>query len=190
MKRYKPWVISTLTALLVILTACSSTSPDQPFYTRVNESTLQSGDNLPTPIGEVILTVTGNIGVTNVENAILMDREMIEAVGQYEYTVTDPFENIDRVYSGPLVSDLLDLWQVPADATQIEVSALDDYVVTVAIADLRNYPVLFALQQDGQYMPISTRGPAMLVFPYNNFEFNQQIYNDYWAWQIKSIEVQ
>lgn len=190
MKFGKVVFLLTLSLVAALMAACSSGTTDQSFYSRVSETTLQAGDALPAPTGEVILTVTGKIGVTNADNAIEMDRDMIEAVGQFEYRVTDPFESVDRVYRGPLMSDLLALWQVPADATHIEVSALDDYIVTVAIADLRNYPVLFALQQDGEYMPISTRGPAMLVFPYNNFEFDQQIYNDYWAWQIKSIDVQ
>jgi hypothetical protein len=39
-------------------------------------------------------------------------------------------------------------------------------------------------------MPISTRGPAMLVFPYNDFDFDRAVYDNYWIWQIKSIEVQ
>ena len=29
----------------------------------------------------------------------------------------------------------------------------------------------------------------MLVFPYDNFKFDVTVYNNYWAWQIKSIEV-
>jgi hypothetical protein len=68
--------------------------------------------------------------------------------------------------------------------------ALNDYAVDVPLADLREYPVIFALQADGEYLPVSTRGPAMLVYPYNDFEFEQAVYNDYWIWQIKSIDVQ
>ncbi|MBC7949206.1 MAG: hypothetical protein H7Y42_15075 [Chitinophagaceae bacterium] len=180
----------TLLIILSMVVACSSDNKEETFYTRIGEATLHAGDTLPAPTGDVILTVTGKVGITNVDDTIQMDIAMIEAAGQFEYEVTDPFESVDRVYGGPLMSDLLALWQVPDDATQIEITALDDYVVTVSIKDLRDYPVLFALQQDGEYMPVATRGPAMLVFPYNNFEFEEQIYNDFWAWQIKSINVQ
>jgi len=187
----KLFVLILLLVPLAIAACQPLTTEEAPFYTQVSEATLNAGDEIPAPTGDVILTVTGNIGTSNAEDgSIQMDRETIERVGQIEYNVTDPFENVDHVYRGPRMSDLLALWQVPDDATQIEVHALDDYVVTVPIADLKNTPVLFALQQDGEYMPVSTRGPAMLVFPYNNFEFNQQVYNDFWAWQIASINVQ
>jgi hypothetical protein len=87
------------------------------------------------------------------------------------------------------MSDLLDIWQVGEDATILHMVALNDYAVDVPLADLREYPVIFALQADGAYMPIATRGPAMLVYPYDDFEFDTAIYNDYWIWQIKAIDV-
>ena len=176
---------------IVLIAACSpaSNATPTPIYQRVSDANLKAGDSLPAPTGDIILTVTGKIGTKNDGDNIVMDRDMIESVGQVEYKVTDPFETKDYVYRGPLMSDLLDLWKVSSDATTMQVAALDDYVVKVPIAEIRKYPVLFALQQDGQYMPVSTRGPAMLVFPYNNFEFNQTVYNDYWAWQIKAIDI-
>ena len=183
-------ITASLMIGIVVIAACSpSTATPTPIYQRVSDAKLKAGDTLPALTGDVILTVTGKIGTTNGDKQIVMDRDMIESVGQVEYKVTDPFETKDYVYRGPLMSDLLDLWKVSSDATTMQVIALDDYAVKVPIADLRKYPVLFALQQDGQYMPVSTRGPAMLVFPYNNFEFNQTVYNDYWAWQIKAIDI-
>jgi hypothetical protein len=178
----------TLVLCVFLAVACSPSS-SAPIYQRVSDAKLKAGDTIPAPTGDVILTVTGKIGAKNTDSGIVMDRDMIESVGQVEYKVTDPFESKDYTYRGPLMSDLLDLWKASSDATTLEVTALDDYVVNVPIAELRKYPVLFALQQDGQYMPASTRGPAMLVFPYNNFEFDHVLYNDYWAWQIKSIAV-
>jgi hypothetical protein len=176
--------------LLVLVAACTSDTPEnEPVYTVVSEGTLNGGDAIPAPTGDVILTVTGNIGTTNVDDTIQMDLATIESLGLVDYTVQDPFENREITYRGVLMSDLLDVWQVGEDATTLHVVALNDYAVDVPIADLRNYPVLFALQADGEYMPISTRGPAMLVYPYNDFEFDVAIYNDFWAWQIATIEV-
>jgi hypothetical protein len=177
--------------LLVLVAACTPNESDtaQPVYTRVTEATLNSGDSIPAPSGDVILTVAGNIGTTNVDDSIQMDLATIESVGLVDYSVDDPFENREIIYRGVLMSDLLDVWQVGEDATVLHVVALNDYAVDVPLADLREYPVLFALQADGEYMPISTRGPAMLVYPYNDFEFDAAIYNDYWAWQINTIEV-
>jgi hypothetical protein len=176
-------------ALVTILAACSSPAP-KTIYTTISPATLKAGDKIPAPTGDSILTVTGKIGTTNNESSIKMDLKTIESAGQVEYKVTDPFDQKDVVFRGVLVSTLLDLWQVSKDATKLHVVALNDYSVDVPISELRKYPVLFALQQDGQYMPVKTRGPAMFVFPYNDFTFDQVVVNNYWAWQIKSIDVQ
>lgn len=181
--------ILILFAVSAFLAASCSPTGDKPIYQRVSDAKLKAGDTIPAPTGDIILTVTGKIGTKNTPDGIAMDRDMVESVGQVEYKVTDPFDNKDYIYRGPLMSDLLDLWKISSDATTLDVTALDDYVASVPIGDLRKYPVLFALQQDGQYMPVSTRGPAMIVYPYNNFDFDHVVYNDYWVWQIKSINV-
>lgn len=178
-----------LSVMLCMTAACSTIQGSAPFYTVVSEATLKAGDTLPAPTGDVILTVTGKVGVSNQNGAIVMDRAMIEAAGQIEYKVTDPFEELVYTYRGPLMSDLLKLWKVPADAVSVSVAALDDYIVEIPLVEFANTPAIFALQRDNQYMPMSTRGPAMIVFPYDNFQFNHQIFNDYWAWQIKSMEI-
>jgi hypothetical protein len=175
--------------LVTALAACASENT-RTIYTKVSDATLKAGDTIPTPTGDVILTVTGKIGAANNGDAIEMDLPMIEAAGLVDYKVKDPFENTDATFRGPLMSSLLDLWKVPQDATTLHMVALNDYSVDVPIAEVRKYPVVFALKQDGEYMPVASRGPAMLVFPYNDFEFNQALYNDYWIWQIKSIDVQ
>jgi len=185
-------------SVLMILAACSSNAEDEapaasstPVYTIISEGSLAPGDSIPTPEDEtaVILTVTGKVSNTNQEDSIVMDIATIESLGVVEYTVTDPFEETDVTYRGVLLNTLLDVWQVDEDATTLSVLALNDYLAEIPLASLQDYPVIFAMQQDGAYMPIATRGPAMLVFPYNDFEFDQSLYNDYWVWQIKSIEV-
>jgi len=189
-------------ALLMIaaLAACSSDDDDggddEPIFTRISEAELSPGDDIPVPEDEddIILTVTGKIGNPNQDNAIVMDLATIESVGEVEYTVFDPFredEGPDVVFRGVLMSDLLDLWGVEADDVEtLNVVALNDYAADVPAADMWEYPVLFALQADGEYMPVSTRGPAMLVYPYVDFEFDEPLYNNYWVWQIKLIDVQ
>jgi hypothetical protein len=173
-----------------LLAACGSTPTNSdPVYKKVGDATLKSGDAIPAPTDEVVLTVSGAIGTTNAGDTIEMDLPTIESVGLVDYTVNDPFENRTVTYRGVLMSDLLKLWRVSSSATTLHMVALNDYSVDVPLADIQKYPIILALQADGQYMPVATRGPAMLVYPYDHFEFDKAIYNDYWIWQIKSIEV-
>jgi hypothetical protein len=176
--------------LSVFLVAACGTSPNaDSIYKRVTDAKLKPGDSIPAPTGESVLTVIGKIGTKNSGDNIQMDMPTIESVGLVDYKVNDPFEKRPTTFRGVLMSTLLDLWKVDKDATILEMVALNDYKVEVPISDLRKYPVIFATQQDGQYMPVSTRGPAMLVYPYDNFQFDRQKYDDYWIWQIKSINV-
>jgi len=179
----------SLLLLTVLVAACGSAQPATPIYQRVSDAKLKAGDAIPKPTGDTILTVTGKIGAANDGDKIVMDLATIESVGLVDYKVSDPFENKDVTFRGVLMTDLLNLWKVDKSATTLVMIALNDYSVDVPMTDFQQYPIIFALQEDGTYMPVSTRGPAMLVYPYNNFQFDHEKYNDRWIWQIKSINV-
>ena len=183
-------LISVFALLLALaLAGCEGTPTPQSIYTRITDGAIHPGDAIPVAQGAPILTVTGRIGSANSGDAIVMDLATIEAVGIVEYTVLDPFQNREITYRGPLMSDLLALWQVPDEATILDVLALNDYRADVPIDLVRDFPVIFAVQSDGEYMPIVERGPAMLVFPYDDFEFERPANDSYWVWQIKSIDI-
>ena len=183
-----PWFL--LASLLTILAACSSSSPEfDSVYKRVTPAQLKAGDAIPEPRGDVILTVAGAVGKTNHDNKILMDLATIESVGLVEYGVVDPFENRKKLFRGVLMRELLNLWKVDAAATTLDMVALNDYHVDVPIAIMREKPLLFALQADGEYMRPDYRGPAMLVFPYGYYKFQRPLTDAYWIWQIKAITV-
>lgn len=199
LQKARPFFAVTILMLVLVLTVTACKSDDDKdsqsnnskdtVYTIVTEGTLKPGDSIPVPESGAILTITGSVSNFNVDESIVMDIPTIESVGVVSYTVTDPFEETKVTYTGVLMSDLLKVWGVDDSATTLSVLALNDYQVEVPIKDVRDYPVIFAMKSDGEYMPISTRGPAMLVFPYDDFEFDKALYNDYWAWQIKSIDV-
>lgn len=177
--------------LPAILVGCNSQQTDEFVYTTLTKAALTAGDAIPLPSEEAIITVTGKIGTSNQDGNIVMDIPTIESLGLVEYTVSvDPFADREIVYEGVLMNDLLDLWQIDADATILKMTALNDYQVDVPLELIREYPVVFALKTDGEYMSIAEKGPAMLVFPYDHFEFEQPGTNQYWIWQIKSIDVE
>jgi hypothetical protein len=194
MKSYLALTVMTIGLLSLALAGCTPAAPTvtpTSVFTTVGQAALKKGDSIPVPKDDVILTVTGLTETRNVEadKSIQMDLKTLESIGLVEYTVTDPFERKEITYRGVLMSDLLDVMQVSSTAKTLHMVALNDYSIDVPLEDMRKYPVIFALQADGEYMPVSTRGPAMLVYPYDDFTFDQSIYNDYWIWQIASIDV-
>ncbi len=181
-----PVVITTIVALA----GCSTQPAFDQVYQRISPATLQGNSPIPLPQSKPLLTVTGAVGKTNQADKVVMDLSTIESIGVVEYTVTDPFEKAKRTFRGVLMKDLLAVLQVKPDATTLEVTALNDYKVSVPIQLVQDYPVLFALQQDGKYMKEDYRGPAMLVFPYDDYKFDPNQTDSYWVWQIKSLAVQ
>lgn len=171
------------------LVACSQSKQFDDVYVRVTEATLQPGTAIPEPKEEVILTVSGKIGTTNVGESIEMDRTTIEQVGTVEYDVQDPFADEQIRYTGVLMRDLLDLWQVPGDVEGVKLTALNDYQIEIPIDDFHQYPILFAMQADGQYMEPDYQGPAMLVYPVDDYEFDTITLRRRWIWQIRTIEL-
>lgn len=175
---------------LFLLTACATQSKFEDVYQVIAPATLKPGDSIPLPQGEPMLTVTGKVGAANSEQTILMDRATLEQTGTVEYTVTDPFEERPVQYQGILMRDLLALWQVPDDAETAHVVALNDYTIDIPLEDFRTYPVLFALQADGTYMEPDYRGPAMMVYPVDSYEFDPMAVQRKWIWQIKAIAIE
>lgn len=187
----RPFGVIVLSLLCILLgSSCTKNTAFDQVYTVVQESTLQTGTTIPQPEGEVILTVSGKIGTTNADNAIVMDRSMLEAVGLVEYHVQDPFANHDILYRGVLMRDLLKLWQMDEEVKVIRFIALNDYQIDIPVEDFSNYPVLFALQADGVYMEPDYQGPAMLVYPLDNYDFDLITIKRRWIWQIKRIELE
>jgi hypothetical protein len=176
--------------LLVLTGACASPPSTAAVYSVAREASLHPGDAIPLPEGNAVFTITGLVGVTNSDGAILMDMPTLESAGLVDYTVMDPFLNTEITYRGPLFSTLLDLWQASPEATNLHVVALNDYTIDIPIGLVRDYPIVFAVQADGEYMPVADRGPAMIVLPYDDFEFDRPASDAMWIWQVKSIEVQ
>ena len=67
---------------------------------------------------------------------------------------------------------------------------MNDYTIDIPIAEMREYPVLFGLQADGKYMQPDYHGPAMIIYPLDDYKFDMVVTMKKLIWQIKSIDVQ
>lgn len=173
----------------VALTACSAPAAQQP-YVEVSAATIAASDNVPSPNGDVVVTVAGAVSKSNSGSSIELDIATLEAMGLVKYSVHDPWLNEDLEFTGVLLSAFIDAVGVSPDATTLRFHAIDDYEVDLSIADVRRWPILLATQTDGQPMGLEDKGPTRVVFPYDQFpEIDQLTYKDLWIWQITSITV-
>jgi hypothetical protein len=187
MKKIQILVYVVITA--IILTACGS-APKTEIYTRVSEAVIKPGDAISAPTGEVVLTIVGNIEQKNSGDSLQFDMSTLESLGVVEYDVDDPFVQKNIVYSGVLISELLEVAGASPDATTLTLTALDDYSVDMKISDTVQWPFLLGLKADSEYMPIDQNGPIISIIPYNDFpELDHLTYDAVWVWSLYMITV-
>ena len=176
--------------VMILVAACGQATPAyDDAYTIVSQPTALLS-TMPEPSGEVILTIKGDIAQTNVGDELQFDLDMIESVGVVEYSLGDPFEERQVTYRGVLMRDMLAAAGIAAKAKTLKITALNDYAIEIPVAEFDEYPIMMALQADGEYRQPDYRGPSMLVYPlhaYDNFDMNRV--QDNWIWQIKTFEI-
>ena len=198
-----------LPLLILILTSCggsddNSASQDNtakeapptatPIYTVISYPSLQQGDEIPAPRDEVVLTIRGKIGASNIEgatdNTVQFNLIRLEALGVVEYQTFDEFgTGTDTVFQGILLESLIQTVGVRQDVTGLEVIASDGFSVVIPLSDAWDYPVILAIKSDGQYLTPSQHGPVRLVYPYGYFDLDPQVYDVRWVWDIDQIVV-
>jgi hypothetical protein len=146
-------------------------------------------ESLPQPTGKPVLTVTGKITVTNDDGKAVFDRQMLEALGETAFSTATPWYDGPHKFEGVPLDKLLDI--LGATGGRLVVTALNDYVTEIPIEDARKFGVILALKRDGQYMPISDKGPIFIIYPFDsNSELKAQVYYKRSAWQVSRIEVE
>jgi len=143
---------------------------------------------LPVPSSKPILTVTGKIAVTNDDGKAVFDRQMIEALGETSFSTSTPWYDGSHKFEGVPLARLLDT--IGAAGDRLVVTALNDYVTEIPVEDARRFGVMLALKRDGQYMPVSDKGPIFIIYPFDSDStLKAQVYYKRSAWQVARIEV-
>ena len=157
----------------------------------LSEGTLKAGDPIPLPDGGAVLTVDGSIENTNDGDAAAFDMQTLESIGVVEYTAKDTAGGggADVVFSGVLLSDLLDVVGASSDATTLKTVALNDYTIDIPISDIKKMPVLLATEADGKPMSIEDFGPTRVVYPNKQFDLQPELNDALWIWQLATITV-
>ena len=162
-----PLAIVALSLLVVALPACAPKKP-------------------PSPTGEVLLTVKGNIGVTNVGDEYQFDLDMLKKEGK-DLKTNDPWLESEFTYTGLPLSRLVEMVKPGDGATTLKVIASDDYTVEVNIADCKGTDILLAYAADGADLMPDLGGPLKLVFADS---LSDTYPPESWGWMIVEVTVQ
>ena len=152
----------------------------------IDNGTLAAGSKIGAPTGEVVLTVTGDIGTANKGDRLELDLASLEKMRRVRLEAAEPFLKRRVMFEGVLLSDLLAVAEVPASATKVSLTALDDYKVDFKLEDVRSSQMLLATKADGKHMPVDRSGPIRIVFPDASSLGRNP---DLWIWSVSSMRV-
>jgi hypothetical protein len=152
----------------------------------VDDGTLAAGEKISPPKGEVVLTVTGDIGAANKGKTLVLDVASLEQMRQVRLETAEPFLKRRVTFEGVLLADLLTVAGVPDSANMVSLTALDDYKVDFKVADVRSSQMLLATKADGKHMPIDRSGPIRIVFPDASSLGRNP---DLWIWSVSEMKV-
>lgn len=154
--------------------------------------TFSGPPSLPHPQGQVILTVSGAIGLTNGPGVADFDRAMLEGLPSHRLVSETPWTDGSSAFEGFLLADLLAAAGLRADARggRLRARALNDYEALIPLADLRKAEVLVAMKRDGRPMSLRDRGPLWILYPWSdNPGLRSEEFYARAVWQLRSLEV-
>ena len=113
---------------------------------------------------------------------------MLEALGMATIQTNTPWYTGSVKFEGVPLDKLMS--DVGAKGDRIVAYALNDYMTEIPIEDLVKHHAILALKRDGQYMPVSDKGPLFIVYPYDSDpDLQTQVYYGRSAWQVAKITV-
>ncbi|HTR17374.1 MAG TPA: molybdopterin-dependent oxidoreductase [Acetobacteraceae bacterium] len=143
---------------------------------------------LPAPTGATILTISGKIANTNDHGRAVFDRAMLESLGMETVTSKTPWYKEACSFEGISLAKLMRY--VGASGDRIIATALNDYSSELPISDFTQYGTILALKRNGEYLPVSDKGPLFIIYPFDSNPFLQQ--DRFYmrsVWQVYDIQV-
>lgn len=146
-------------------------------------------DAFPSPEGEIVLTITGQIARANNGDSAVFDEAMLAALPSASLETTTVVTDGVRQFDGFLMRDLLAL--VGAEGETLAATALNDYIIDIPMEDFERFDVLVATHMDGERLLPSDKGPLWIVYPRDDHTELQDMRYDYrWVWQLVRLKVE
>ena len=144
---------------------------------------------LDAPKERPILVISGKITTKNAGEVARFDMKMIEALPQHSFTTSTPWFDRPVKFTGPLLADVLAA--VKASGSNVGAVAINDYRITIPVADAAKFKVILARLIDDKPIPVREKGPLFVVYPFDSSaELRTSTYYERSIWQLKALDIQ
>lgn len=158
---------------------------------KVKSPPFSTARQLSEPAGRVILTIKGNIKLSNSnDHKARFDREMLSQLPQHVIHTSTPWTEGVQTFEGVAFSDLLSY--VQAHGKLLKTIALDNYSLEIPIEELVKYSAILAIKKNGEYLRIRDKGPIWVVYPVDDHpELKQAVLTQYrQIWHLRTLIVE
>jgi len=144
-------------------------------------------EDLPAPKGEVILTVTGLIDVTNAGDSAQFDLDMLMALDDTTFETSTIWTEGTNVFQGVSLAVLVA--RLGIEGKILLATAINDYAVEIPLSDaVENGPII-AYKMDGKTMSVRDKGPLWVVYSYDSSPvYRSEVVYSRSIWQLDRLE--
>lgn len=122
-------------------------------------------EDFAAPKGDILLTLHGKITKTNVGGSLQLDMDQMAALPQTTFQTSTTWTEGKPTFKGVLMKDMIAA--AGASGKTIQMSAVNDYAISMPLADVTPQAPLLAYLMDGKPMSLRDKGPVWLVYPYD-----------------------
>lgn len=145
-------------------------------------------EGLDIPEGTVVLSVTGDISVTNDGDAALFDIDMLKELGETVVTTATPWTEGQQTFTGVSLKALTDALNITEG--DLKATAINDYAVDIPVSDAVEDGPIIAYMRNDQMMPRREKGPLWVIYPYDSkAEYRSEVIYSRSIWQLDRIIV-
>jgi hypothetical protein len=151
-------------------------------------ASIAAAQEMALPTGDIILTVTGEIDVTNAESALVLDFDALAALDAETLETTTIWTEGLQSFQGVSLKTLTDL--LGTKEGTLLATAINDYTVEIPVSDaVEGGPIIAYLMNDKE-MSVRDKGPLWVIYPYDrNADYRSEVVYSRSIWKLDRIEV-
>ncbi len=145
-------------------------------------------EKLASPSGDVILTVTGDITNTNVDDSAQFDLEMLMALDDTVIETSTIWTQGIQTFQGVSLDVLTETLGITEGT--ILATAINNYTIEIPTSDAKPDGPIIAYMHNGETMTVRNNGPLWIIYPYDsNNEYRSELIYSRSIWQLDRIKI-
>lgn len=140
------------------------------------------------PTGDAILTVSGDINMTNVADTLVLDLDMLTALPATTFETSTIWTEGVHTFTGVSLADLAA--EFGLEDGQFLATAINDYTIEIPFSDAVEGGPIVAYLMDGEEMSVRDKGPLWVIYPYDSdADYRSEVIYSRSIWQLDRLEI-